>query len=176
MLDAFDGCCVFPLFKGRSLTLLWLVDSAHLLRKGDGSDFRVFFLVVLFGPGFSGQPLISRDKVGACPVYLGASFFLLRNTMRRIIGRCSTPDRISLLRGLRCKLAQAFQRKMLSLRPVALPEVSDEANFCQECSVALLQLFEAFSSGHAAVRCLGRWLQQHMLHLYFEPAHRHDWH
>lgn len=42
MLDAFDGCCVFPLFKGRSLTLLWLVDSAHLLRKGDGSDFRVF--------------------------------------------------------------------------------------------------------------------------------------
>jgi len=27
MVDAFDGCCVFPLFKGGSLTLLWWVDS-----------------------------------------------------------------------------------------------------------------------------------------------------
>src|SRR5215470_3402130 len=27
MVDAFDGCCVFPLFSGRSLTLLWWVDS-----------------------------------------------------------------------------------------------------------------------------------------------------
>jgi membrane protease YdiL (CAAX protease family) len=27
MVDAFSGCCVFPLFSGRSLTLLWWVDS-----------------------------------------------------------------------------------------------------------------------------------------------------
>jgi len=27
MVDAFDGCCVFPLFRGGSLTLLWWVDS-----------------------------------------------------------------------------------------------------------------------------------------------------
>ena len=27
MVDAFGGCCIFPLFRGESLTLLWWVDS-----------------------------------------------------------------------------------------------------------------------------------------------------
>jgi len=27
MVDAFDGCCVFPLFRGEDLTLFWWVDS-----------------------------------------------------------------------------------------------------------------------------------------------------
>jgi hypothetical protein len=27
MVDAFDGCCVFPLFSDGSLTFLWWVDS-----------------------------------------------------------------------------------------------------------------------------------------------------